>query len=142
VFQNHFLLPEFTVLQNVMIPARKLGAKKLKDIEQDAMEILETLDIGSDVDKIASKLSGGQQQRVAIARALINKPKIIMADEPTGNLDSINASIVLDIFQKLSVQGHTIIVVTHDRDFASKSHRIVSMKDGTITREKSDPVEA
>ena len=90
------------------------------------------MDMKGEVHKLASRLSGGQQQRVAIARALINRPGIIMADEPTGNLDSVNASIVLNIFKELSKRGNTVITVTHDRDFAARSDKIIHMKDGMV----------
>lgn len=133
VFQFHYLLPEFTVLQNIMIPALRLGRLSRDVIEQQAMDRLNQMDIGDIAAKPSGKLSGGQQQRVAIARALINNPGIIMADEPTGNLDSINTKIVFDIFHELSRQGNTILAVTHDRDFAARSDRIIEMVDGRIT---------
>ena len=132
VFQHHFLLPEFTVLQNVMLPALKLKKLDAKTIEENAIKKLNELGMDAYARKLASKLSSGQQQRVAIARALINDPKIIMADEPTGNLDSMNTAIILDIFMKLVKQGNTIIAVTHDKDFAGKSDRIIEMIDGRI----------
>jgi lipoprotein-releasing system ATP-binding protein len=132
VFQFHFLLPEFTALENVMIPALKLGKLDHKEIEQHAMEKLRQMDMHEHAHKLSGKLSGGQQQRVAIARALINNPKIIMADEPTGNLDSANTAIIFDIFNQLAQQGNTIIAVTHDYDFARKSNRILEMIDGRI----------
>lgn len=133
VFQFHYLLPEFSCLQNVMIPALKLGKLSEAEIEQRAYQKLEILGLKDQALKPASKLSGGQQQRVAIARALINDPLIIMGDEPTGNLDSKNTSIVFDIFQELTRNfGQTIIAVTHDDDFARKSDRIIEMKDGEI----------
>lgn len=133
VFQFHYLLPEFTCLQNVMIPALKLGKYAKDEIEQRAYDKLNILGLNDQALKPASKLSGGQQQRVAIARALINDPLIIMGDEPTGNLDSKNTSIVFDIFQELTRNfGQTIIAVTHDDDFARKSDRIIEMKDGSI----------
>ncbi|MBS1534617.1 MAG: ABC transporter ATP-binding protein [Bacteroidetes bacterium] len=133
VFQFHYLLPEFTCLQNVMIPALKLGKHSTDEIEQRAYNKLDILGLKDQALKPASKLSGGQQQRVAIARALINDPLIIMGDEPTGNLDSKNTSIVFDIFQELTRNfGQTIIAVTHDDDFARKSDRIIEMKDGVI----------
>ena len=133
VFQFHYLLPEFTCLRNVMIPALKLGKLSEKEIEQRAYQKLEILGLQDQALKPASKLSGGQQQRVAIARALINDPLIIMGDEPTGNLDSKNTDIVFDIFQELTRNfGQTIIAVTHDDDFAHKSDRIIEMKDGLI----------
>jgi lipoprotein-releasing system ATP-binding protein len=133
VFQFHYLLPEFSCLKNVMIPALKLGRWSENEIEEKAYQKLEILGLQDQALKPASKLSGGQQQRVAIARALINDPLIIMGDEPTGNLDSKNTSIVFDIFQELTQNfGQTIIAVTHDDDFAHKSDRIIEMKDGII----------
>ncbi len=133
VFQFHYLLPEFSCLRNVMIPALKLGKRTEKEIEALAYQKLEILGLQDQALKLSSKLSGGQQQRVAIARALINDPLIIMGDEPTGNLDSKNTSIVFDIFQELTQNfGQTIIAVTHDDDFAHKSDRIIEMKDGQI----------
>ena len=133
VFQFHYLLPEFTCLKNVMIPALRLGRYSEKEIESRAYDKLITLDLADQALKPASKLSGGQQQRVAIARALINDPLIVMGDEPTGNLDSKNTDIVFEIFRELSHSfGQTIIAVTHDEDFAKKSDRIVEMKDGKI----------
>jgi lipoprotein-releasing system ATP-binding protein len=133
VFQFHYLLPEFSCLKNVMIPALKLGKLSEKEIEERAYKKLEMLGLQDQALKLSSKLSGGQQQRVAIARALINDPLLIMGDEPTGNLDSKNTSIVFDIFQELTKSyGQTIIAVTHDDDFAHKSDRIIEMKDGRI----------
>lgn len=132
IFQSHYLLPEFTVLENVMIPALKLNQKSVKEIEKDTREKLMQMQMEEFGNHLASKLSGGQQQRVAVARALINNPDIIMADEPTGNLDSINSSIILDIFRNLANNGHTIIAITHDKDFAAKSDRQILITDGMI----------
>jgi len=133
VFQFHFLLPEFTALENVMIPARKLGKYTVKEIEHQAMEKLKLMDMDKFADKPSGKLSGGQQQRVAIARALINEPSIIMADEPTGNLDSSNSKIVFDILQELArSKNKSIITVTHDIDFAKRADRIIEIADGKI----------
>ena len=137
VFQFHFLLPEFTVLQNVMMPALKLGKISPQQIQINAMKKLAQLDVEAYAHKPASKLSGGQQQRVAIARALINDPALILADEPTGNLDSVNSATVLEIFTELRRQGNTIITVTHDHDFASKADRIIRMSDGQLIAEKN-----
>ncbi len=133
VFQFHYLLPEFTVIDNVMMPARKLGKKSPMQIRKDALEKLEILGIADQAEKKASRISGGQKQRVAIARALINDPKIIMGDEPTGNLDSKNAENVFDIFERLTHEiGLSLLVVTHDLDFAKKTDRIIEMADGRI----------
>jgi lipoprotein-releasing system ATP-binding protein len=133
IFQFHYLLPEFSCLKNVMIPALRLGQYSRKEIEERAYKKLEILGIKDQALKPASKLSGGQQQRVAIARALINDPKIIMCDEPTGNLDSKNTQIVFDIFKQLTSEfGQTIVAVTHDNDFAKASDRTIVMQDGEI----------
>jgi lipoprotein-releasing system ATP-binding protein len=133
IFQFHFLLPEFTCLKNIMLPALKLKKYSYEEIEHKAYEKLKLLGIQDQALKPASKLSGGQQQRVAIARALINDPAIIMCDEPTGNLDSLNTEIVLNAFQTITSQyGQTIIAVTHDHDFAKGSNRVVELADGKI----------
>ncbi len=133
VFQFHFLLPEFSALKNVMLPAEKLGKYSKSEIEDRAYEKLRWLDMDKFALKLSSKLSGGQQQRVAIARALINDPTIIMGDEPTGNLDSVNSDLVFEIMKDLSKsRGQTVISVTHDTDFAAASDRVIEMKDGEI----------
>lgn len=133
VFQFHFLLPEFTAIENVMLPALKLGKYPKEQIEHEAMDKLKQLQMDSFAHKLSGKLSGGQQQRVAIARALINNPAIIMADEPTGNLDSGNTRLVFDIFNELSHKnGITILTVTHDLDFAKNADRVIEMADGQI----------
>jgi lipoprotein-releasing system ATP-binding protein len=133
IFQFHFLLPEFTVLENVVLPAMKLGELTKKEMEHDAIELLVMLDLGDHLYKKASMLSGGQKQRVAIARALINKPSIIIGDEPTGNLDNENTEIVLKLFKRLTTENRqTVITVTHDRDFARQSDHVIQMSDGII----------
>lgn len=133
VFQFHYLLAEFTVLENVMLPAKKLGLKSYEEIEHDAMEKLRLLGIEDQALKISSRISGGQKQRVAIARALINHPTIIMGDEPTGNLDSKNTNVVFDIFRELASEKNlSLLVVTHDDDFAKRTDRIIQMGDGRI----------
>lgn len=135
VFQFHFLLPEFSALKNVMLPAEKLGKYSKSECEDRAYEKLKWLDMEKFATKLSSKLSGGQQQRVAIARALVNDPTIIMGDEPTGNLDSVNTQTVFDILKRLSKEkGQTIISVTHDNEFAANSDRIIEMKDGEIVK--------
>jgi lipoprotein-releasing system ATP-binding protein len=133
VFQFHYLLSEFTVLRNVMFPALKLGIKSEKEIEHDAYQKLKVLGIEDQALKIVNRISGGQKQRVAIARALINEPKIIMGDEPTGNLDSKNSDVVFNTFKELSEEkGLSLLIVTHDSDFAHKTDRIITMEDGRI----------
>lgn len=134
VFQFHYLLPEFTALMNVMLPALRLGKYSKEEVEARAMQKLKMVGMDEYAQKHASKLSGGQQQRVAIARALINDPAIIMGDEPTGNLDKTNSTLVFDIFRELARENNqTIITVTHDMDFANGSDRIIEMQDGQIS---------
>ncbi|TAL62841.1 MAG: ABC transporter ATP-binding protein [Bacteroidetes bacterium] len=133
VFQFHYLLPEFTVLENVAMPAIKLGRYSQEQIDDLAMEKLKMLGLEDQAYKRANKLSGGQQQRVAIARALINDPKIIMGDEPTGNLDSKNSEIVFDILKELKEKyNQSILIVTHDMNFANKTDRIITLRDGEV----------
>jgi lipoprotein-releasing system ATP-binding protein len=133
VFQFHYLLPDFSVIDNVMLPALKLGRKSKEEIRAQAYGNLKLLDLDDQALKTANKLSGGQQQRVAIARALINEPDIIMGDEPTGNLDSKNTQIVFDIFRSLAKErGQTIISVTHDEEFADNTDRVIELEDGKI----------
>jgi lipoprotein-releasing system ATP-binding protein len=133
VFQFHFLLPEFTVLQNVMIPALKRGIWSTDEVEDRAQSLLKHLGVQDQSLKLASSLSGGQQQRVAIARALINKPLIVMGDEPTGNLDSYNTEVVFEMLRNISTEmGQSIIAVTHDPEFAKRCDRVIEMVDGKI----------
>ncbi|WP_426091970.1 ABC transporter ATP-binding protein [Flavobacterium sp. DSR3-2] len=133
VFQFHYLLAEYNVLKNVMLPGMKLAKYSNKELENRAMEHLKTLDMEDQALKMPNQLSGGQKQRVAIARALINDPWIIMGDEPTGNLDKKNSDLVFDIFNKLTQEkNQTLLVVTHDTDFAEKTNRIIVMEDGKI----------
>jgi len=135
VFQFHYLLNEFSVLRNVMLPGIKLGKYSEKEIEHRAIEKLKILGIDGEALKKPNQLSGGQKQRVAIARALINDPLIIMADEPTGNLDKKNSEIVFDIFKELSeVYNQSLLIVTHDGEFAKATNRIIEMEDGKIIR--------
>ena len=133
VFQFHYLLNEFTVLRNVMLPGLKLNRLPEKEIEEKAMMRLRMLGIDEQAHKLPNQLSGGQKQRVAIARALINDPSIIMADEPTGNLDKKNSEIVFDIFRRLADEfNQTLLIVTHDQEFAQRTHRLIEMEDGRI----------
>lgn len=135
VFQFHYLLPDFSALDNIMLPALKLGKRSKDEIRESALEKLNLLGIKDQAYKQANKLSGGQQQRVAIARALINEPSIIMGDEPTGNLDSKNTNIVFDIFRELAQEsGQTIIAVTHDNEFANNCDRKIVLGDGQLIR--------
>ncbi|NDA62157.1 MAG: ABC transporter ATP-binding protein [Chitinophagia bacterium] len=133
VFQFHYLLNEFNVLNNVMLPGLKKAQYSEQEVEQRAYEKLKILGIQDEALKKPNQLSGGQKQRVAIARALINDPLIIMGDEPTGNLDKKNSDLVFSIFNELSKEyGQTLLIVTHDLEFAHKTHRIIEMQDGKI----------
>lgn len=135
VFQFHYLLNEFSVLRNVMLPGLKLGKYTEKEVSERAMAKLKILGIESEANKMPNQLSGGQKQRVAIARALINDPLIIMADEPTGNLDKKNSDIVFDVFRELAEKyNQSLLIVTHDNDFAARTHRIIEMEDGKIIK--------
>lgn len=135
VFQFHYLLPEFNVLRNVMLPGLKLGKLSREEVEANAMRHLTALGLSHLAMRKASQLSGGEKQRVAIARAMINDPLIVMCDEPTGNLDKKNTEIVFDIFKNLKKEGQTLLVVTHDNDFASRTDRIIEMEDGRVLKE-------
>jgi lipoprotein-releasing system ATP-binding protein len=133
VFQFHYLLNEFNVLNNVMLPGLKLNKFSAEEVEHRAMEKLKILGIEHLALKQANHVSGGEKQRVAIARALINDPHIIMGDEPTGNLDKKNSDLVFDIFNRLSDEfNQTLLIVTHDPSFAERTHRIIKMEDGKI----------
>ena len=133
VFQFHFLLPEFSVQENVMIPMRKLGARSDQEIRSRSAELLGELGLGPDLTKKPEQLSGGERQRVAIARALANDPLIVLADEPTGNLDTRNGQIVFDIFRRLAEdKGQAVITVTHDVQLSALTQRQVRLVDGKI----------
>lgn len=131
VFQTFNLLPRATALENVALPLIYAGFGKY-DREERAMEVLENVGLGDRADHKPNELSGGQRQRVAIARALVNNPSIILADEPTGNLDSKTSYDIMDLFQQLHDAGNTIIMVTHEDDIAHYAHRIVRLRDGLI----------
>lgn len=135
VFQGFNLLPRTTALENVELPLIYNRQRKIKNQRKIAMDALDRVGLADRVHHIPSQLSGGQQQRVALARALVNKPALILADEPTGNLDSKTSIEVFCLFQELNDEGITIVMVTHERDFAAFAKRIVEMKDGKMIKD-------
>ncbi len=135
VFQTFNLLPRMTALDNVALPLVYAGKSKSARNER-AAEVLEIVGLGDRMDHRPNELSGGQRQRVAIARALVNNPAIILADEPTGNLDTKTSIELMSIFENIHANGNTIIVVTHEPDIAEHSHRIVRLRDGLVETDK------
>lgn len=134
VFQSFELLPTLTVLQNVMLPMDFANRYSLREQRERAIHLLEQVEIIEHARKPPTALSGGQQQRLAIARAMANDPMILVADEPTGSLDSATARAVIDIFEDLVQQGRTVLMVTHDRDIAKRGSRTMTLSDGEIVR--------
>jgi lipoprotein-releasing system ATP-binding protein len=133
VFQFHFLMLEFTALENVMMPMRKLGRLPPKEMEKRAAHLLDSVGLGDKIHRLGTHLSGGEQQRVAVARALANQPTIILADEPTGNLDVKNATLVFDILTRLARDnGQAVVLVTHNPDIASRCDFTRPMRDGVF----------
>jgi putative ABC transport system ATP-binding protein len=142
VFQFFQLLPTLTVVENVLLPmdfAKKIPSAARRN---RALQLLERVDIADQADKLPTMLSGGQQQRAAIARALANDPPLLLADEPTGNLDSITAAAVLDVFADLNAEGRTIVVVTHERDIRSIVSREITLRDGRVVTVDDQRIEA
>ncbi|MBO4303429.1 MAG: ABC transporter ATP-binding protein [Lentisphaeria bacterium] len=132
VFQAYHMLPELSISENVMLPALLDGRNK-HEVKEQALSLLEKMGLSHRFHHRPNELSGGEQQRAAIARALINSPSLILADEPTGNLDSVTGSGILEIFQKIHAEGVTIVMVTHDRFVASLADRVIELKDGTVS---------
>lgn len=138
VFQTFNLLPRYTALENVELPLIYSGVPKLERRER-AVKALESVDLGGRMDHKPNELSGGQRQRVAVARALVNRPAIILADEPTGNLDSKTSVDIMRLFEEIYMRGNTIIVVTHEEDIAQHARRIIRLRDGLIESDVTNP---
>lgn len=133
IFQFHYLLPEFTALENVLLPNQIKNGKINKEARDRANELLDLVGLSKIKNKLSSKISGGQQQRVAIARALMNNPKIILADEPTGNLDSESTEKIYELLREINLKFKTtFIIITHDRRVAEKADRIIEIVDGKV----------
>ena len=131
VFQNFNLLPYATALENVEVPLIFKGVSSRKRRKR-AEELLDKVGLKERADHKPTELSGGEMQRVSIARALANQPSIILADEPTGNLDSVSGKEIVDLFEDLCKQGHTIVVITHDQEISGRTQRIIKLRDGTV----------
>jgi putative ABC transport system ATP-binding protein len=131
VFQTFNLLPRYTALENVSLPLVYAGMAK-KERDERAKEVLEQVGLGDRMEHRPNELSGGQRQRVAVARALVNKPSIILADEPTGNLDSKTSYEIMNLFGEIHANGNTVILVTHEEDIAMHAHRIIRLRDGLV----------
>lgn len=138
IFQSFNLLPKSTALENVMLPLVYAGVHR-QDREKKALEALEKVGLSDRIHHRPNELSGGQRQRVAVARALVNNPSIILADEPTGNLDSTTSEEIMKLFQDIHKNGNTVIIVTHENDIAQYAHRIIRLKDGNV---ESDTINA
>lgn len=132
VFQFHYLLKEFTCQENVCLPMFKLGKLSKSEAMDRGEALLKQLGLGEKITRRANRLSGGEQQRVAIARALANEPAVLLADEPTGNLDRQNSEIVADVFGELAARGQALVMVTHDLTLAAKARRMITMEDGRV----------
>lgn len=135
IFQSYNLLPRISILENVELPLHYLGVSN-KEAKERALQVLTKMGLEKHVKHKPSELSGGQMQRVAIARALVTKPQIILADEPTGALDSKTGKEVLEILKQLNEEGNTIIMITHDRELAKKAKRMITVMDGVITSDE------
>ncbi len=141
VFQTFNLLPRYTALENVMLPLIYAGYSKSERLER-AKEVIESVQLTDRMTHKPNELSGGQRQRVAVARALVNRPSIILADEPTGNLDSKTSLDIMDLVDEIHAAGNTIIVVTHEEDIAKRARRVVRLMDGEIEYDRMNRVQA
>ncbi len=138
VFQFHYLLPDFTVLENVLMPGAVLSSKSVEEDTKEAKTLLDRMGVGQHSEKLANAISGGEQQRVAIARALARHKPLILADEPTGNLDSANSDAVFKLMREVHAEGKTtFLIVTHDDRIADQCDRIIRVTDGRISEDKT-----
>ena len=136
IFQFHFLIKELTAIENVALPLRKSGICE-KEAQERSIAVLEKLGLGSKSQRFANKLSGGEQQRVAIARAMVNSPSLILADEPTGNLDTENSENVFEVIQELAESENLgVLIVTHNSELALKTNKLIRMRDGLIIKDE------
>lgn len=135
VFQTFHLLPRYTALENVALPLVYAGVPKRERLKR-AQALLEAVGLGDRLHHRPNELSGGQRQRVAIARALVNNPSLLLADEPTGNLDSATSEEIMKLFLELNAQGHTVVIVTHEPDIAAYARRIIALRDGQVVEDK------
>jgi lipoprotein-releasing system ATP-binding protein len=137
IFQFHYLLPDFTVLENVLMPSAVLGSTTTKKDTEEAMRLLQRVGVADHADKLANAISGGEQQRVAIARALARSKPLILADEPTGNLDSANSDAVFKLMREIHAEGQTtFLIVTHDERIADQCDRVIRVTDGRIAEDQ------
>ena len=132
IYQSFHLLPNLTLLDNILLPMDFCGLYRRRASRERAMDLLRQMEMADHAHKLPSQISGGQQQRVAIARALANDPPLIVADEPTGRLDSVTAEVIFRIFQQLVAQGKTLVMVTHDRTIAGRVSRMLTIQDGEV----------
>ncbi len=131
VFQFHFLLPEFSAIENIMLPMRKLGRLSAEEMRDHALMLLNEVGLADKTERLPSQLSGGEQQRVAVARSLANSPSLILADEPTGNLDVTNSNLVFELLLRLAKENRqAVVLVTHNPDIAERCDRCLVMRDG------------
>ena len=135
VFQTFNLMPRYTALENVALPLVYAGASKV-DREARAREVLEQVGLGDRMDHRPNELSGGQRQRVAVARALVNRPDLLLADEPTGNLDTKTSLEIMALFGEIHAAGNTVVLVTHEEDIAAYAHRVVRLRDGVVSADE------
>lgn len=135
VFQDYAILPDLTAAENVMLPVLMRGKSK-HEARKKAEKILERFELGAHVDKLPNQMSGGEQQRVSIARAIVDKPSVLFADEPTANLDSQTSETIMGIFEELNKEGQTIVMITHELEYARLAKRLIEIHDGLVAKDE------